>query len=270
MNDVDDTLTRIVAEADPVPHADDPVTVDRVWAMVHAGLLEDPGVKPLRRPRRWRRAGVVSVVSVVALAASAGAVYIATRTGEYNPSESVSAGGPGENYRLNGTDFAAELAKLAGDVPYPDEAARRASLAAIVRDASRDDDASQASTGALRAEIARGAICAWSVAWQSDGTVKGRRAATSALRGAMSWRAVTDVDPKPAIDGYRSDAGPAPTVFGHLPGLIKAAATGDEAALAATLEQSSYCALTDRRAAPGDQPAAPTGPVAAPVPTTGR
>lgn len=268
MNDVDDALTRLVAEADPMPQGDDPGSVDRAWAMVEAELFDDPVVTPFRRGSRWRRVGVVGVVAAVALAASAGAVYISTRTGEHNPPESVAAGGLGENYRLNGTDFAAELATLAADVPYPNEAARSASLAAIVRDATRNDEPSQASTGALRAEIARGAICAWTVSWQSSHTTKDRRTATTGLRGAMSWPAVTDVDPKPSIDGYRSDAGPAPTVFGHLPGIIAAAASGDKAAVAAALEESAYCAVTDRPTVAENQTAAPTGPAGTPAPTT--
>ncbi|MFT3969763.1 MAG: hypothetical protein QM695_05640 [Micropruina sp.] len=268
MNDVDDALTRLVAEADPLPQSDDPGSVDRAWAMVEAELFDDPAVTPFRRGSRWRRVGVVGVVAAVGLAASAGTVYLSTRTGEHNPPESVAAGGPGENYRLNGTDFAAELAKLASDVPYPNAAARTANLAAIVRDASRDDESSQASTGALRAEIARGAICAWTLSWQSDHTTKARRTATAALRGAMSWPAVTDVDPKPAIDGYRSDGGAGPTVFGHLPGIIEAAINGDEAGLAAALDESAYCAVTDRPAVAANQAAAPTGPAGTPAPTT--
>ena len=246
MNDANDALTQLLAGADPSPADNDATVVDRAWAAIEGELLDDPVVTPLRKAARLRRAGVVGAVAVVALAASAGAAFIATRTGEQNPPEWVSAGGPGEIYRLDGTDFASELAELAVDVPYPDEATRAAGLAAIVADFARLTEPAAASTGALRAELARGAICYWSIAWQEATTDDGRATAVTGLRSALAWPAVTDVDPKPAIDGYPSDGGPAPTVFGYLPGIIDAAASGDAAELADVLDESAYCAVVTR------------------------
>lgn len=267
MHDLDDTLTRLIADADPLPNADDPAVADRAWAVVAAELAEDPAVTPMRRPSRLRRAGVVGAVAVVALAASAGTVYIATRTGEQNPPEWVSAGGPGEEYRLDGTDFAAELAKLATDIPFPDDVARQAALKAIVADLTGGDEPAVASTGALRAELARSSICTWTIAWQ-DADATGRDAATAALRGALSWPAVTDVDPKPAIDGDQTDFGTGPTVFGHLPGIVDAAASGDEARLEEAVDESAYCAVLTRPDRGQPAPAPAGEPAAQPRPTT--
>lgn len=80
------------------------------------------------------------------------------------------------------------------------------------------------------------------MAWQDAANDAGRAAAVSGLRSALTWPAVTDVDPKPAIDGYPSDGGPAPTDFGYLPGIIDAAASGDAAGMPAVLDDSAYCA----------------------------
>lgn len=275
MSSTDDTLTRLIAEADPLPATADATTVDRAWMAVQNELLDDPVVTPLRRPGRWRQAVVLSTVAVVAVGASAGAVYIATRTGVQNPPEWISAGGPGEMYRLDGTDFAAELATLAADIPYPDESSRQANLDAIVAEYADLTEPAEASTGALRAEIARGAICYWTMAWQDAGNDEGRASATAGLRGALTWPAVTDVDPQPAIDGFDADGFMAPTVFGHLPGIIDAAASGDAVRLTRAVDESAYCATAtwerDDRAA--EVPQAPTAEVpgsddAEPAPTT--
>lgn len=265
MNDIDETLNRLIADAEPLSGASDPGLVDRAWAAVEAELRDHP-MAPLRRPNRWRQSGVVGAVAAVALAASAAAVFVATRTGVQNPPEWVSAGGPGEEYRLDGTDFAAELAELGVDVPYPSEAARRGSLKAIADDAARSSG--QASTGALRAEIARGAICTWTMAWQHAGNAAERETVVTALRGALTWPAVTDVDPEPAIDGDPSDTGSGPTVFGHLPGIIKAAADNDAEGLAAVVDESAYCAILTRPSATPAIPAPGRESTSTPAATT--
>jgi hypothetical protein len=271
MNDIDDALSRLVAEADPLPPTDDLATVDRAWAAVQAELLDDAVVVPLRRPtKKLRLAGTIAAVAVVALAASAGSAFIATRTGVWNTPEWIPAGGPGEAYRLDGTDFGSELAQLAVDVPYPSEAARQTNLKAIVDQygGARGQQV-QMHTGALRAELARGAICAWTHTWQDADTDDQRLAATTALRGAMSWPAVTDVDPKPAIDGAKTDFGMGPTVFGHLPGVIAAAASGDKELLKTEVLESAFCAVTDSPPPDAGMPEpAPSGPAATPVATT--
>jgi len=278
MNDVDDTVMRLIADVDPLPNPKDPEAVSGAWAMVEAELSDDPVVVPLRRSNRWRRVAVVGAIAAVALAGSAGAVYVATQTGIQNPPEWVPAGGPGELYRLDGTDFPAQLTKLAADVPYPSDTARQASLAAIVAEYADSSEPEEASTGALRAEIARGAICYWTMSWKEAGSDAGRASATTALRGALTWPAVTAVDPKPAIDGEVTDFGHGPTVFGYLPGIIDAAARGDAARLTSVVDESAYCATATREPrnpateqpdadAPGRSSETPR-PSATPVPTT--
>lgn len=265
MNDPDDALTRLVAGADPAPTtpAESP-TVDRAWAVIEAELRDDPAVTPLRRPVRLRRTAVVGAVTTVALAASAASAYIATRTGVWNTPEWIAAGGPGEAYRMDGTDLPSELAKLATDIPYPNEAAREASLKAIVEQMGGERGKQVAMhTGALRAELARGAICSWTIIWRDAGTADEKSAAVTALRGAMTWPAVTDVDPLPSIDGAKTDYGMGPTIFGHLPGLIDAAADGDEQRLKTEIVESAFCAVTDGPAP--DASADPPPPTDAPV-----
>lgn len=269
MNDVDDTVMRLIADVDPLPNPSDSEAVGRAWALVEAELSDDPVVVPLRRANRWHRVAVVGVVAAVALAGSAGAIYIATRTGTQNPSRWVPAGGPGELYRLDGTDFAAQLTALAEDVPYPSEAARQASLDAIVADYADPSEPAEASTGALRAEIARGAICYWTISWQDARSDAGRASATAGLRSALTWPAVTAVDPHPAIDGEVTDFGRGPTVFGYLPGIIDAAERGDAARLTSVVHESAYCAIATQepRHPASAQPDADTSGRAAETPT---
>ena len=236
-------MTHLIAAADPLPDSDLTLDVTQGWARLEAKLEAEPDavVVPLRR--RHRRYAVTGAIAA-AVALTAAAPFIVTRTGVWNTPEWVPAGGAGENYRLDGTDFPSELARLAADIPFPDDAARQASLAAIVANAAALRS-SEAATGALRAEIARGAICTWTMTWK-DADATGRVAAVTALRGALTWPAVTDVDPKPAIDGYRADSGTAPTVFGYLPGVIDAAASGDSERLDALVDESGYCAVLTR------------------------
>lgn len=269
MNDLDDALSRLIADANPV-HVADSIAVDRAWAAVEAELLDDGVVIPLRKPRRGMRvAGTVAGVAAVALAASAASVFIATRTGVWNTPEWIPAGGPGEAYRMDGTNLPSELVKLATDIPYASDAARRANLTAIVDQFGGERGKStEMHTGALRAELARGAICSWTRAWQAADTDEERRAATTALRGAVSWPAVTDVDPKPAIDGAKTDYGMGPTIFGRLPGVIAATESSDEALLKQEVLESGYCAVTDGPARNAGMPPAPAGPASQPVPTT--
>jgi hypothetical protein len=212
----------------------------------------------------------LGIAAVAALTAAA--PFIATHTGQWNRPEEVSVGGPGENYRLNGSDFAQSLAALSSDIPFPDEVSRATVQANMVAQAKRDKD-TQESTGALRADLARGAICAWERTWQAAnnaGDQSRRRAATEALSGALTWSAVTDVDPHPSIDGYAGDNGPAPTVFGDLPGMVEAAQQGRAKALADRLKNASsgYCVYLDDRPAPESAAPAPSGPVSEAVATT--
>lgn len=242
----EDQLDQLIAAADPAPGSPDATVLDEAWARLTADA--DAGVAtPFRRRSRLIRVGVV-IAAVAALTAAA--PFIATRTGEPNPPEWVSAGGPGEQYRLNGTDFAQQLAALGTDIPYPDQAGREQVLDNMVTELGGRESA-EASTGALRADLARGAICAWARTWQAANSADDtqlRRTSTDALAGALTWTAVTDVDPHPSIDGDKTDAGSGPTVFGDLPGIVRAARHNDPTALAEGLTANTYyCAYNDRR-----------------------
>lgn len=257
----DEQLTRLVAGADPLPEADHTEAVERVWSQLETELRNDEVVVPLRRPRRRV---VVAGAVVAAVALTAAAPFIAARTGEWNTPEWISAGGPGEFYRLDGTDFGVELEKLSADIPYPDEAGRSEVLRRMVEDLGGGTEPAEASTGALRADVARGAICAWSRSWQAANTAgdtTARRTSVEALKGALGWTAVTDVDPRPAIDGD-VDSGfglSGPTVFGYLPGIIDTVTAGDAASLDSLLDESAYCVYYDDHPAASPDPAASSG-----------
>ncbi|MFT4216269.1 MAG: hypothetical protein QM619_03670 [Micropruina sp.] len=259
-------VAQLIAAADPHPQQDDGDTLALVWSRIEPELHEPATPVPLRRGRRWAITGAV-VTAVAALTAAA--PFIATRTGVWNAPEYVSVGGPGEEYRLQGTDFASELAALGADIPYPDQASRDAVRQHMIADLTEGTEPASATTGALRTDLAKGSICAWMRTW-TTATEAGRRAdsaaALAALRGAPSWTAVTDVDPRPRIDG-EVDAGTGvrnPTVFGYLPAIIKAAESNDRAGLAELAEASAYCVYYD------DQPTAPAqaAPPAAETPSS--
>lgn len=241
-------LDQLVTAADPAPDSPDAAALDQVWARVSPSL--DAGiVTPFRRRGRLIRVGV-GIAALAALTAAA-APFIATRTGEWNTPEWVAVGGPGEDYRLNGTDFAQEIAALGTDIPYPDQASREEVLQNMDADLGSLSEPAVASTGALRAYLARGAICAWARTWQSANTAGDaqlRTTSTDALASALTWKAVTDIDPHPSIDGDKTDTGYGPTPFGHLPGIIDAARHDNPTALAEGLEEGEYyCAYNDKR-----------------------
>lgn len=255
-------VDRLLAAANPQP-TPEAETVASVWKRVVLEVDSEQKVVPLRRG--WRRPVVVTSAVALALAASAAAVIIPSRTGAQQPTNEVAAGGPGEIWRLDGTDFAAELAKASSDIPFPSETARAAAIAQLAAEAAElgSDHDSFTSRGAERAEVARRAICAWTTVWH-DPTQ--RHSARSELRGALHWRAVTDVDPTPAIDGDDTDGGTGPTIFGHLPGIIRAAESEDAKQLSAAVDVSGWCFARPTRPAT-DQP--PTERVAPdPSPTT--
>ena len=267
-------LDHLITAADPSRGTPDERILEQTWAHVTTDLDSGAAV-PFRRRSRLIRLGI-GIAAVAALTAAA--PFIATRTGEWNPPEWVSAGGPGEIYRLDGSDFASQLAALGADIPYPDQASRQQVLDNLVTEFAGGPEPVAASTGALRADLARSAICAWARTWQaanSAGDAQLRRTSTDALAGALTWPAVTDVDPHPSIDGDKTDYGRGPTVFGDLPGIIHAARHNDPTALAKGLEQNSYyCAYNDERqprvaqeqgapTAAKDRPAVPTTPPSA-------
>jgi hypothetical protein len=278
MNDTSDQgLDRLIAAADPLPNTDCHKDADAVWSRIADEQRNSP--TPLA-PRRHRKRLVALGAVITSIAAlTAAAPFIPAHTGEWTPSEWISAGGPGENYRLNGSDFATALAPLAEAIPYPDQASRARSLRRVIEEYG--DEEGEASTGALRGFLARGAICAWSHSWQAANTAGNQAASTSAteaLRGALTWSAVTDLDPHPTMVDTSGDV-PGPTIFGYLPAIIKATDRGHTAKLSSVLQESDYCFFYDDRpsapvTSPGDAgtPAMPPGnagtPDAEPAATT--
>lgn len=248
----DDQLNHLISAADPAG-APNTTALDEAWARVSAECDSAP-VSRLRHRRRVIGVAIVAVAAAAAAALTAAAPFVATRTGQQNPPDWVSAGGPGEDYRLNGSDFAEQLAALGTDIPYPDQASREFVLSNMVAEYADSTESVQASTGALRADLARSAICAWTRTWQSANTagdVTLRQTSTDALAGALTWKAVTDVDRHPSATGHKMDlGGRGPTVFGELPGMISAARLGQAATLAKRVDATGYCVYNDKREPP--------------------
>jgi hypothetical protein len=242
----DDAVTRLVEAANPAPGTVRNSDVDNVWARIEADL---DSVRIVAGRSRRHRLAIMGVAVAAAAALTAAAPFVATKSGVWTTAESTPAGGPGQEYRLNGSDFAVELAKLGSDIPYPDEASRNRILTNVVANLSGTDAKDDvATTGALRAELARGAICAWTHTWQAADAAHDknkRTASTKALTGAVKWPAVTDVDPQPAIDGEVDAGAKYPTVFGYLPGIADAANQGRAKLLASRTEESGYCTYWD-------------------------
>lgn len=121
----------------------------------------------------------------------------------------------------------------------------------------------QTTTGAVRGNLAKEAICAWATTWNDTHT---RTTATNALQGSLTWTAVTDLDPSPSIDGYAGDNGNQPTVFGYLPGIVKAAAKGSPTQFTNAVDASGWCATSTQPEAP--QPAPSSDTTTKPTPTS--
>jgi hypothetical protein len=266
-------LDHLITAADPSRGTPDARVLEQTWTGVRTDLDTGAAV-PFRRRSRLIRVGI-GVAAVAALTAAA--PFIATRTGHWNEPEWISAGGPGEEYRLNGTDFAQQLAALGTDIPFPDGPSRQKVLGNMVAEYSGGHEDAAMTTGALRADLARGAVCAWARMWtaaNAAGDTRQRDAAVDALAGALTWTAVTDVDPHPSIDGEKTAVGNYPTVFGDLPGIIDAARHREPATLADRLENgaSAYCVYNDDSVSHVDEPqtTVPSAPTHRPrgVPTT--
>lgn len=270
MNPLDEAVDQLVTGADPSLAAAQHDTLDDVWLRIESEIdQEQASGRPARR-RRIVLATVGALGAVVAL--SAAAPIIATRTGLYLPQNEVAMGGPGEVYDLGGSDLPAQLATLSSDIPYPDQASRSTVIAAMAGEFTAKNPTGErvtSTTGALRADLAKGAVCSWAHRWQAakaSNDVTGRQAAATALQGALTWSAVTDVDPQPAIDGESTDAGKGPTIFGYLPGIIKATSTSNTGELDRLLIESGYCVDVDPM--PADAGTATGDPQSTDLPNT--
>ena len=261
MNEHDEAITRLIATAEPLHTLDNQPALDRAWTTIHAEMIAGPVVVPLRR--RWRRpAAVIGAVSI-ALAASAAAVVISTRTGTENPAAEVPLSGPGEVLRLDGTDFASQLTTISADIPFPTQASRKDAITRLADEAAGAGHDAQTTTGTVRGNLAKEAICAWATTWHNTDT---RATATNALQGALTWTAVTDLDPSPSIDGYAGDNGNQPTVFGYLPGIVKAATKGNTTHFTNAVDASGWCGTPPQSEAPQPNPSSDT--TTKPVPTS--
>lgn len=253
MNEHDEAITRLIATADPLRPVDDQPALDRTWATIHAEMTASPVVVPLRR--RWQRpAAVIGAVSI-ALASSAAAVAISTRTGTENPAAEVPRSGPGEQLRLDGTDFAAQLTALSADIPFPSQTSKKTAITRLADEAAGAGHDAQTTTGTVRGNLAKEAICAWATTWNDTDT---RATATRALQRALTWTAVTDLDPSPSLDGYAGDNGSQPTVFGYLPGIVQAATKGNTRQFTSTVDASGWCGTPRQPEAPRPDPSSDT------------
>ena len=261
MNENDEALTRLIATADPLHPLDDQPTLDHAWTTIHTEMTATPTVVPLRR--RWQRPAAVIGAASIALAASAAAVVISTRTGTNNPAAEVPLSGPGEQLRLDGTDFASQLTTLSADIPFPNQASKKTAITRLADEAAGAGHDAQTTTGAVRGNLAKEAICAWATTWNDTHT---RTTATNALQGSLTWTAVTDLDPSPSIDGYAGDNGNQPTVFGYLPGIVKAATKGNPTQFTNAVDASGWCGTPTQPEAP--QPAPSSDTTTKPTPTT--
>lgn len=251
-----DRMTDLLRDADPVPDAADEDVLESVWLEVEAATH---GAHSLAQRRRKRLIAVAASGTTIVLL-SAGALVIDTRTGQVAEPEYVAAGGPGELYRLDGTDLPQRMSELAAEINFPDEATRAQAVEVQVGFAEKAGSG-QTSTGALNANLARGAICAWGRSWlaaDASGDEVARTRSADVLREALAWPAVTAVDPQPSMTGYDGDAGPVPTGFGPLVALNQALPAADT--FSSTLEESGWCIRLDARpsgddSAPGQPPA---------------
>lgn len=260
MNEHDEAITRLIATADPLHPLDDQPALDRAWTTIHTEVFASPVVVPIHR--RWRRPTAVIGAVSIALAASAAAVFISTRTGTANPAADVPISGPGELLRLDGTDFASEVTTIGADIPFPNQASRKDAITRLADDAAGGGHDALVTTGTIRGNLAKEAICAWATTWHSVDT---RATATSALQGSLTWTAVTDLDPSPSIDGYVGDGGNQPTVFGYLPGIVKAATKGNTAQFTNAVDASGWCGTRPQPAAPQPNPSGDATPEPAPT-----
>ena len=176
------------------------------------------------------------------------------------------------------------MEQRARDIPFASAAARTTAVREIYAldhkgGTAADGTHVETTTGALRAEIARAAICSFEADWHLADAARDnerRSRATSSLVAALSWPAVTDVDPHPTMT-LPSEIGPQASTFGYLVDMATAAKAGDAAKLTAATDASSFCHLpSNDRVAKAQAPVgqAPTYPapggdhMQAPQPTT--
>lgn len=271
MTDTDPRLDILLREA--MPAVDDVERrLEEAWARVEDGRR---AAAARRRPRRLRAVALTAGVVTAAAALAAVAPFVATRTGASLDPGEVGLGGTGEVFRYDGTDFAVQVATLAEDIPFADDADRSRVIANLVPEPGEGRDLA-ATTSVLRAGLARGAICSWMRSWEAADAADDEsavRRSLAGLRGAMTWPAVTDVDPHPSATGdYDQDTGePGPTVFGALPGVIDAATAGDRDAVLDFETSANFCVYLDSRTgakvpgtggespAPSEHPVEPVG-----------
>lgn len=196
-----DTHDMLLADAEPeVPEAS-ATELDRIWSRVVPDLQVD--AKPHRRRRFGVRVGIAAVVGAAVLggAGLAAADLISARTGR-GPvdAEDLRLGGPGETLRLAAPDFGDVIAEETAEIPFPSPEAREFALRDQIRDARGAAGNEFVSTGAIRAWVAGGALCAWSNQWAAatrEGDEPARAEAIEMIKAAPGWPAVTEIDPEP-------------------------------------------------------------------------
>lgn len=193
-----DAHDRLLQAAAPQVFEGSAADAERIWLRV-APTVELGGRSRRRRVRIGIAAGLSAVV--VGTSGLAAAELYTARTGE-GPvdAEDLRLGGPGEKLRLSAPDYADVIAEETADIPFPSEASRERALRQQVRDVRFARDNEFASTGAVRAWVARSAVCSWSNQWAAatrDHDEAGRAEAIGMIQDAPTWPAVVAIDPEP-------------------------------------------------------------------------
>ena len=193
--DVHDQLLQDAEPPVPEPTGED---LARVWSLVDREMRDS---RPSRRRRV--RVGVAAGISAVVLGTSglAAAELYTARTGE-GPvdAEDLRLGGPGEKLQLAAPDFGEVITEETADIPFPSSETRALAIQKQVDDARRAQNDEFASTGAVRAWVARSSVCSWSNQWAAatrDNDEAARTEAIGMIQAAPSWPAVTTIDPEP-------------------------------------------------------------------------
>lgn len=191
-NWTDEHTRHIAASAPPVPEPT-PLEVEQVWERIRGEVTP---TRSRRKARLLIGAGVTAVAVGVSGVAAAG--ILNARTGRYADDEVARLSGPGEMIDINGTDYATVIAEESADIPFPTEAARRISIDDQVGlDTRGTGDLGGTTTGGIRAEQARHAICSWANSWAvatKTDDAAARATAIDMLQAAPAWPAITDVD----------------------------------------------------------------------------
>lgn len=175
-----------------------------------------PAAEAQRRPApRWRpKRPMVALTAALTMAAGGVAtadVLLSAHTGQYANGWQIAAGGPGEYLRLAAPNFCRVALQETSDIPFPagDQSWRlwmlvQTGISHVNVDGSCGSSGqggkAEVASGTWRASTAMSAFCAWIYTWrdaQRAGDSATAAQAASEISSALSWNAVTAVDPDP-------------------------------------------------------------------------